>query len=162
MGYRLPMALPNKVTEATIKLLSITDKYISSSNRPISLWNGDTNISTKFLATWLDTVIKNIISMDQSGFIRGSHSFINIRKLLLITPSSASSLTPKVVVSLDAEMVLDRVDLPYLLEDEKSGIQSFLICKWPATIYISQILCCLPLTLWTCFRFLVFFFTILI
>ena len=46
----------------------------------------------------------DIISSDQTSFIRGCHSFSNIRKLLSVVHSPASRETPEVVVvSLDAE-----------------------------------------------------------
>ena len=56
----------------------------------------------------------DIISSDQTGFVRGRHSFSNIRKLLSVVHSAASREIPEVVVSLDAEKAFDRVEWPYL------------------------------------------------
>lgn len=109
-------ALPQTLTEANITLLLKPGKNAADcgSYRPISLLNGDVKIIAKLLAIRLDTVIMDIISSDQTGFIRGRHSFSNIRRLLGVVHSSASLETPEVVVSLDAEKAFDRVEWPYL------------------------------------------------
>jgi len=68
------------------------------------------------LALRLDTVIENLISKDQTGFVRGRHSFSNIRRLLGVIHSSKLSQdpVPQVVISLDAEKAFDRIEWKYL------------------------------------------------
>lgn len=56
--------------------------------------------------------MQSIISLDQTGFTTGRHSFFNTR-ILLNNIFSPSSITP-VIVSLDAEKVFDRVEWEYL------------------------------------------------
>ncbi len=65
------------------------------------LLNCGVKILSKLLASRLHTVMSDNIFMDQSGFIRSRHSFTNKRRQLGIVHSSASSVTPMVVVSLD-------------------------------------------------------------
>lgn len=56
----------------------------------------------------------DVISADQTGFILGRRSFTNIRRLLNVIHSPASSEVPEVVISLDAEKAFDRVEWEYL------------------------------------------------
>lgn len=108
--------LPQTLTEASISLLLKPgkDPLDCGSYRPISLLNSDVKILAKLLSSRLDSVVSQIISMEQSGFMRGRHSFTNIRKLLNVIHSPASGETPEVVVSLDAEKAFDRVEWCYL------------------------------------------------
>lgn len=108
--------LPQSLTEASISLILKPgkDPLECGSYRPISLLNTDVKILAKLLALRLDKVISPIISMDQTGFMRNRHSFINIRKLLNVVHSPASREVPEVVVSLDAEKAFDRTEMPYL------------------------------------------------
>ena len=69
----------------------------------------DIKILSKIVASRINTVVSDIISNDQTGFVRGRHSFINIRRLLNVVHSPASVVRPEVVVSLDAEKAFDRV-----------------------------------------------------
>ncbi len=56
-----------------------------------------------------------IISPDQTGFIRDRYSFSNIRRLFNIVYSSHSN-NPEVVLSLDVEKAFDRVEWNYLFQ----------------------------------------------
>ena len=109
-------ALPKSLTKAliTVLLKPGKDPVDCSSYRPISLLNVDVKILSKILASRINTIISDIISNDQTGFVRGRHSFINIRRLLNVVHSPASGGGPEVVVSLDAEKAFDRVEWEYL------------------------------------------------
>ena len=109
-------SLPRSLTEAliTVLLKPGKDAMDCSSYRPISLFNADVKIISKVLATRINSVISDIISADQTGFMRGRHSFVNIRRLLNVVHSPASGVAPEVVVSLDAEKAFDRVEWGYL------------------------------------------------
>ena len=98
--------LPQSLTEASITLLLKPGKD--------PLQNLDVKILAKLLASRLDTVMPQVISMDQTGFMKDRHSFTNIRKLLNVVHSPASRETPEVVVSLDAEKAFDRIEWDYL------------------------------------------------
>lgn len=108
--------LPQSLTETFITLILKPgkDPLERSSYRPISLLNVDVKILAKLLASRIDTVILVVISPFQTGFIRGRHSFTNLRRLLGIMHSPASREVPEVVVSLDAEKAFDRVEWRYL------------------------------------------------
>lgn len=56
-----------------------------------------------------------IVSEDQTGFIRGRHSYSNIRRLLGVIFSPSLSNSPEAIISLDNEKAFDRVEWAYLL-----------------------------------------------
>lgn len=97
----------------TVLLKPGKDAANCSSYRPICLLNVDMKILSKVLAVKINTVITNIISTDQTGLVRGRHSFINIRRLLNVH-CPATGDAPEVVVSLDAERTFDRIEWGYL------------------------------------------------
>lgn len=81
--------------------------------RPISLLNVDLKILSKILALCLQRVLPNIIAIDQTGFMLGRHSFHNTRRRQNII-SAPSLITPKMIISLDAEKAFDRVEWSFL------------------------------------------------
>lgn len=132
-------SLPATLRQASISLLLKKDKDPTNcgSYRPISLLNVDVKILAKALATRLVTVLPNIVSEDQTGFIKGRHSFSNIRSLLNIIYSKQTSKMPEVVISLDAEKAFDRVEWRYLFTTlQKFGFGDG-FCKWIRLLYSS-------------------------
>lgn len=107
--------LPMTLRQASVSLLAKKDKdpLLCSSYRPISLLNVDFKILSKVLARRLENVIPDIISPNQTGFIRGRHSYSNLRKLFNIIHSARSEHS-EVVISLDAEKAFDRVEWKHL------------------------------------------------
>lgn len=75
--------------------------------------NTDAKILAKIFARRLEIVLPKIISKDQKGFIKGHHSYFNIRRLFNIVYSSSTD-SDECVVSLDAEKAFDRVQFDYL------------------------------------------------
>ncbi len=110
------LKLPQTLTEAFITriLKPGKDPSMCSSYRPISLLNVDVKILAKILAFRIDSLIPEIISPDQTGFVKGRYSYTNLRRLLGVLYSPASRETPEVVVSLDADKAFDRVEWGYL------------------------------------------------
>jgi len=131
--------LPQTLTEAVVIVLLKPGKENSecSSYRPISLLNADYKILAKILAIRLESVTPNIISLDQTGFMKGRYSFSNIRRLLNILLSPASDETPEVVVSLDAEKAFDRVEWGFLFEVLKRFCLGSKFVSWIALLYSS-------------------------
>ncbi len=129
--------LPSSLTQAHITVLLKPDKDALDCNsyRPISLLNVDFKILSKVLASRIEYIIPDIISQDQTGFIKGRHSFINIRTLLNVVHSPASESNPEVVISLDAEKAFDRIEWNYLFAIlEKFGFGSKFI-SWIHLLY---------------------------
>ncbi len=129
--------LPSSLTQAhiTVLLKPNKDALYFNSYRPISLLNVDFNILSKVLASRIEYIIPDIISQDQTGFIKGRHSFINIRTLLNVVHSPASESNPEVVISLDAEKAFDRIEWNYLFAIlEKFGFGSKFI-SWIHLLY---------------------------
>ncbi len=132
-----PDGLKSSLTQAHITVLLKPDKDAldCSSYRPISLLNVDFKILSKVLSSRIEYIIPDIISQDQTGFIKGRHSFINIRKLLIVVHSPASESNPEVVISLDAEKAFDRIEWNYLFAVlDKFGFGSKFI-SWIHLLY---------------------------
>lgn len=58
------------------------DPELPGSYRPISLLTSDYKLYAKILAERLKVILPDIIHQDQSGFIQGRHSVLNVRKVL--------------------------------------------------------------------------------
>ena len=132
-------SLPPTFPQASITLLLKKDKDSTQceSYRPISLLNTDIKILAKVLAFRLEHVLPSIISDDQTGFIKGRHSFSNIRRLANIMYLSDTSPHPEVVISLDAEKAFDRIEWPYLFAVLKKFGFDNTFTSWIKLIYRS-------------------------
>uniref|UniRef100_A0A8C5H2E5 Reverse transcriptase domain-containing protein n=1 Tax=Gouania willdenowi TaxID=441366 RepID=A0A8C5H2E5_GOUWI len=129
--------LPETLTQASITVLlkSSKDPTQCSSYRPISLLNVDAKILAKILARRLEKFLPNLISEEQTGFIKGRQLFFNVRTLFNIIYSSKSAAIPEVVISLDAEKAFDCVEWPYLFATlEKFGFGKTFI-SWIRLLY---------------------------
>lgn len=108
-------ALPPSFNQACISLLlkKGKDPLDCASYRPISLLNTDVKILAKVLAHRLEDILPSVISPDQTGFIKGRHSFYNIRRLfnILYSPKHVDS---ECLASMDAEKAFDIVEWNYL------------------------------------------------
>lgn len=103
-------SLPSTLNQALITLIPKKDKNMNdcSSWRPISLLNSDVKLLAKVLACRLDPCLPDIISLDQTGFVRGRQLSSNIRRLLNIVLSPNTSQDAEMIISLDAEKAFDR------------------------------------------------------
>lgn len=104
-------SLPLTTRQAVISLILKKGKESldCDSYRPISLLNVDGKILSKILACRLETILPSIVAADQTGFIKGRHSFFNIRRLLNILYGPSCD-TPEILLSLDAEKAFARVE----------------------------------------------------
>lgn len=111
-----PCTLPLSLTQASISLNPKKNKDLEdcSSWQPVSLLNSDIKLLAKTIASHLDPCLLNIISTDQTGFIRGRQLSSNICCLLNILLSKSESQDPEMVTSMDAEKAFDRVEWHYL------------------------------------------------
>lgn len=129
--------LPVSLREANISLILKKGKHPENcaSYRPISLLNVDLKIFSKILATRLESVLPLLINEDQTGFIKGRHSYDNMHRLLNIIQLFQQQSMQGVVLSLDAEKAFDRVEWPYLFNTlHKFGIGGNFI-SWIRLLY---------------------------
>ena len=77
--------------------------------RPISLLNVDFKIVEKTLANRIDSVINNLISKEQRGFIKQRRISANIRKALDIIQSTEENQLDGVIVQLDFQKCFDQI-----------------------------------------------------
>ena len=65
------------------------------------------------LTLCLEAVLPTVISLNQTGFIRNTHSFFNLRRLFNTIYHSPMTSVPEAVISLDVEKAFDRVEWGY-------------------------------------------------
>lgn len=108
--------IPHSMTEAVIVLVPKPAKNteICASYLPISLLNVDAKIFTKILANRLNSVILSLVHEDQSGFLPGRGTDINVRRLYTNIARSRDDAPSGVVASLNAEKAFDSVKWPFL------------------------------------------------
>ena len=96
--------LPETLNQASFCLLPKKgkDPLLCGSYRPISLLNVDCKILAKSFALRLENTLPKLVLPDQTGFVRGRHSYYNIRRLFNIIYTTTRSDDPELVISLDA------------------------------------------------------------
>lgn len=108
--------LPTSLHEALIVLIPklSKDPRPCESYRPIALINVDIKILAKVLVRRLNNVIDKLIHPDQTGFILGRSTAINLRHLFTNLQISMDHPDTRIVVSLDTQKVFDSIEWPYL------------------------------------------------
>ena len=108
------------VNTALISLLMKKDKNPTdcSSYHPLSLLNSDVKIFAKLIAKLialrLESHMPELVSSDQTGFIKSRTAADNIRRLLHIIDAAPGCETPMSVLSLDAMKAFDRLEWSFL------------------------------------------------
>lgn len=86
------------------------DPHVPESYRPISLLQVDIKILAKILASRLNTVILTLIHADQTGFMPGKNTAMNIRRLYMNIQAHHDNSGTRVVVALDTAKAFDSVE----------------------------------------------------
>lgn len=133
------MMLPPSMHQAHIVLIPKPGKDHSKciSCRPISLLNYDLKILTKILATRLMKVIPNLLSIEQTGFIPGKSTDINIRRVFTHLQLPSIDSTSRVLATLVIEKAFDSIAWPYMHAVlESMGFRPVFL-KWVQLLYLS-------------------------
>ena len=111
--------------------------------RPLTLLNCDYNIASKAIANRIKTVLPELISDDQSGFIKNRCISDNIRTLDSVIQYTANKNIPGLLLFLDFEKAFDTLEWPFI---EKS-LQHFgfgpSLSKWVRLCYCKTESCIL-------------------
>lgn len=106
-----------------------------ASYRPIALLNTDIKIFAKILAARLNKVIVKLIRFDQSGFMPGRTTSINIRRLFLNLQAPMEQDDERAVLSLDAAKAFDCLEWQYLWRAMKAAQLGPRFIGWVKMLY---------------------------
>lgn len=122
---------------ANITVISKKDKdpELPSSYKPTSLLGVEMKILSKVLTNRLERVVSDIVSTDQTGFIKGRLSSNNTRRLINIINHINHHKIHGAIVSMDAKKAFDRVEWGYMFEVLRTfGFKSTFI-DWVKILY---------------------------
>ena len=103
--------------------------------RPISLLNIDYKILTKVLANRLQVALREIISTDQTGYIKGRNICENIRVIEDIIAYSDRFNVNGFIVLLDFQKAFDSVNIDFLKGTLKSFQFGPVFRRWIEVLY---------------------------
>ena len=109
--------------------------------RPISLLNTDYKILTKLLANRLQNVITNIVSEDQTGYIKSRYIGENVRSIIDILEYTAYRQNPGLMIFLDFEKAFDTISWQFLFKTLKYFNFGDEFIKWIRLLYNKPLAC---------------------
>lgn len=111
-------AVPESWREAIISVIAKDGKdgTICSNYRPISVLNVDYRIFTAILARRMEKILPEIISLDQTGFIKHRQTNDNIRRTLHIMKHIKDMKLKALILGMDAEKAFDSVKWEFLFK----------------------------------------------
>ena len=111
------------------------DKRLLDNWRPISLLNIDYKIAAKVLCKRLQNVIKNIISKDQTGYLKLRSAAENIRLVEDVIEFCNYSNLPGILIFIDFKKAFDSVNLHFLIQllERRHFKNSFI--RWIQALY---------------------------
>jgi len=109
--------------------------------RPISLLNTDYKIITKVLASRLQNALKEIISPDQTGYIKGRNIGENIRLIDDVIQYSMCTNMKGYLVLLDFEKAFDSVNISFLKKALEIYAFGPYFRKWIEVLYTEVTSC---------------------
>jgi exonuclease III len=103
--------------------------------RPITLLNQDYKLLTKAIANRIQTTLTNIISDDQSGFVKGRYIGCNIQRTQNLIELCEEMQEKAILVNIDFEKAFDTISWNFIYTAmEKLGYPENFI-KWVKTLY---------------------------
>uniref|UniRef100_A0A669FBP0 Reverse transcriptase domain-containing protein n=1 Tax=Oreochromis niloticus TaxID=8128 RepID=A0A669FBP0_ORENI len=108
--------IPPSWNEASMSLIAKEgkDRLDCGNYCPISVLNQDYKIFTYILAKKIENILGQIISLDQTGFIKQRQTQDNVRRTLHVIDYVVKNKIQMVLMSLDAEKAFDRVNWEFL------------------------------------------------
>ena len=111
------------------------DRTLLKNYRPICLSNVDYKIFAFVLANRLQKVINNLVSQDQTGYIKKRYIGTNIRKIIDTIDYLETNNKSGVLLLLDFEKAFDSVEWPFIISTLKQFNFGPQFIKWISIIY---------------------------
>lgn len=111
------------------------DREFVKNWRPISLLNVLYKIGSACIANRIKTVLPDLISSDQTGFVPGRYMGENIRLIYDLIELLAQTNKPGLMLCLDFEKAFDSLDWSFLFRVLRAFGFGDSICKWVETYY---------------------------
>ena len=100
-----------------LTLIPKEDKALTSKVfRPITLCNVIFKLITKVLTNWLKPLLPNLISKEQTGYVKGKQILDNIILMQEIIHSLKLNRTPRMLIKLDMSKAFDKISWQYIKE----------------------------------------------
>ena len=111
------------------------DLKLTKNWRPITLLNCDYKIATKAIASCIKTLLPNLISDDQTGFIKDRFIGENIRLIDSVMKFTASRNIPGLLLFLDFEKAFDTLECAFIYKTLRYFNFGPSLIKWIKVFY---------------------------